>query len=73
MIEKFKQLPTGTKRLIIIGCIPGALILGAITGSLIERRLYDETFWLYSIFLGLPLYWASVLAGVWINEGFKEK
>lgn len=72
MLNNFKQLKTGVKRAIITGTIPGAMILGGIIGAINEQYFRGDDFIAYSIFLGIPLYWISVLLGIWIYDGFKN-
>ncbi|MEQ6118472.1 hypothetical protein [Reichenbachiella sp. MALMAid0571] len=72
MFKKFKELKTGVKRAVVVGTIPGAMILGGTIGALNERYYSGDDFFGYSIFLGIPLYWIVALIGVWVYDGFKE-
>lgn len=72
MFKKFNELKKGVKRAIIVGTIPGAMILGGTFGAFNERFYDIGEFFGYSIFPGIPFYWISVLIGVWVYDGFKE-
>lgn len=72
MIGRFKSLTLGVQRALLAGTIPGAMIAGGIVGSLNEYRFDGEDFFVYSIFAGIPIYWAIVFIGLWIYEGFKR-
>lgn len=71
MTSKFKALAKGVQRAIIAGTLVGASIIGGVIGALNEYTLSRDEFFGYSIFLGIPIYWACVFVGLWIYEGFK--
>lgn len=70
-MNRFRNLSLGVRRAILAGTIPGAMIAGSVVGSLNEYRFDGEDFFAYSIFAGIPIYWAIVFIGLWIYEGFK--
>jgi hypothetical protein len=71
MMKRFRSLTLGVRRSLMIGTIPGSMLVGGILGSLSEPRLDGDDFLLYSLFWGIPIYWVIVFIGLWIYEGFK--
>jgi len=72
MIKYFKSLNTGIKRSIIIGTFFGASIIGALF-ELGSSSYFDNfAFVIESIFIGIPVYWLIVFAGLWIYQGFEQ-
>lgn len=73
MIKYFKSLNSGIKRSLIIGTFIGASIIGALF-ELGSSSYFDEFhFVIESIFIGIPIYWIIVFAGLWIYQGFEKK
>jgi fucose permease len=63
MISKFKALPKGVQRAIIVA----SLIVPFIAGRIMDK--YD---WVgVGLVICTPIYWVLIFAGIWIYEGFK--
>ena len=77
MISKFKALPKGVQRAIIVGSFTIPYICGMIGYSLLFSNQLVEIVFLGGLIAGLivytPIYWALVFAGIWIYEGFKSE
>jgi hypothetical protein len=66
MISKFKALPKGVQRAIIVA----SLILPYIAGYIMDDTHKQEWF-LIGLIICTPVYWVLTFAGIWIYEGFK--
>ncbi len=66
LIVRYKQLPKGIKRLIIVGSIVIPTIIGCIAEG------FDDSLWEMAIML-FPIYWFCVFMGLWIYDGFLDK
>jgi len=64
MISKFKALPKGVQRAIIVASLIIPYIAGYIMGG-------KREWFLVGLIICTPIYWVLTFAGVWIYEGFK--
>lgn len=65
MISNFKALNLGIRRILIVGTIPGALIIGSIIDS--------KEFILAGLLFGIPVYWLTIFIILWVVDGFKKE
>jgi hypothetical protein len=65
MISKFKALPKGVQRAIIVASLTLPYIVGYVLGG--EREWFP-----FGLIIVTPIYWVLTFAGIWIYEGFKE-
>lgn len=63
LLNDFKELPEGVKRLIYVGCVAIPLIIGIIT----EGGYWIEVFIPYFL-----VYWVLIFVAQWVYKGFKE-
>ncbi len=64
-MDKFKNLPTKTKRAIIVGTVVAAPIIGTILGA--DKSDPDAPI-IFTFIFGIPLYWIGVFTLLWINQ-----
>lgn len=65
MISRFKELPKGVLRLLIVLFIVYAFIVLSITGNM---RINGEITFLFL----MPAYWIAVRAILWVYDGFRH-
>lgn len=72
MLQKFKQLKTGQKRLVFVLSFLFALLIQYITEPRDFLDFQDEDFWL-PLIIGWIVYWVLVMIVLWVIDGFKKQ
>ena len=71
MIEKFKSLKTGPKRLIFFLSFFVALLIQYMWDSSEFLDFDDQDFWV-QLSLGYIVYWVTVLIAFYVKDGFDQ-
>ena len=67
MIRAFKNLSEGIRRALIAGTLIGPFIIAFPLWAGIGGQYIA-----FVVVFGIPLYWLSVLIGIWIYGGFRK-
>lgn len=73
MKKGFKSLKLGIRRIIIVGMIPIAILIGAILEATTDAGFNGDGIYVFTVLVGIPAYWVCVFIGIWIYNGFKEE